>query len=60
MTAIILGLLPIVIGMALYVLNPGYMQVMFDRSIGKIVLGASTLWAVLGFFWMKKIITVDA
>ena len=60
MTAIILGLLPLVIGMALYVLNPAYMQVMFNRSIGKIVLAGSTLWAVLGFFWMKKIITVDA
>ena len=60
MTAIILGLLPIVIGMALYVLNPDYMQIMFTRSIGKIVLAGSTLWAVLGFFWMKKIITVDA
>jgi tight adherence protein B len=59
-TAVILGALPLVIGAALYVLNPTYMQVMFDRSIGKIVLAGSTVWAIVGFFWMKKIITVNA
>jgi tight adherence protein B len=59
-TAVILGLLPVVIGAALYVLNPAYMQVMLDRSIGKIVLAGSSLWAIVGFFWMKKIITVNA
>jgi tight adherence protein B len=59
-TAAILGALPLVIGAALYVLNPAYMQVMFDRSIGKIVLAGSGLWAIVGFFWMKKIITVNA
>jgi tight adherence protein B len=60
MTAVILGILPIAIGLALWVLNPDYLRVMFDRTIGKIVLAGSTVWALFGFFWMKKIIAVEA
>jgi len=59
LTAIILAILPIAIGLALYLLNPAYMKIMLNRSMGQIILGASGVWALLGFFWMQKIIKVD-
>ena len=60
MTALILAFLPIAIGVALYFLNPSYMNVLFTRTIGKVMLAGSGVWACLGFAWMQKIIKVDA
>ena len=53
-SAVVLGLLPIGIGVFILGANPGYMDPLFDETIGKILLvGAGVLMGV-GFWWMKK------
>lgn len=59
-SAIILGAMPVLIGIAIYVLNPGYIVVLFQHQLGKIMVLASALVALAGFVWMKKIIEIDA
>jgi tight adherence protein B len=58
-SAIVLGLLPVGLGGAMYTINPEYMQVLFDESMGQIMLGASIVAALIGFAWMKKTITIN-
>jgi tight adherence protein B len=58
-SAIVLGLLPIGLGLFIYTANPGYMDPLFDETIGKIMLFGSILLALFGFYWMKKTIEVD-
>ena len=59
MSAIVLGALPIMLGFAMYVINPEYISTLFEDSLGQILLGASILAALAGFAWMKKIINID-
>jgi tight adherence protein B len=58
-SAIVLGLLPIGLGLFIYTANPGYMDPLFEETIGKIMLFGSILLAFFGFWWMKKTIEID-
>lgn len=59
LSAIIVGALPLVIGMVITVLNPGYINALFTTSLGKMMLLAATVLTLVGFFWMKKTIEID-
>lgn len=58
-SAIVLGILPVGLGLFIYSSNPGYMDPLFDKTVGKIMLFGSILLAFFGFWWMKKTIEVD-
>jgi tight adherence protein B len=57
-SAIILGLLPVGLGASLYVLNRPYISLLFTEFVGQIMLVGSTLLALAGFAWMKKIMKI--
>lgn len=59
MSAIVLGLLPLGLGMAMWAINPEYINTLFTDSLGKVLLGASIIAALAGFAWMKKIIDIE-
>jgi tight adherence protein B len=59
MSAIILGALPILLGMAMWAINPEYIETLFTDGFGKVLLGLSVFAAISGFAWMKKIINID-
>ena len=58
-SAIVLGILPLAIGAAVYVLNPGYLDPLFHRTVGKLMVVGALVVGVAGFAWMKKIITIE-
>ena len=59
LSAIVVGALPILVGIAIFVLNPSYIRILFTNTIGKgMILGAVVL-ALAGFAWMKKVIEID-
>ncbi|MDP9441029.1 MAG: VWA domain-containing protein [Actinomycetota bacterium] len=58
-SAIVLGILPVAIGAAVYVLNPGYLDPLFQRTVGQIMLVGGILMGIAGFAWMKKIINIE-
>ncbi len=59
MSAIVLGILPVGLGLTLKVMNPEYVQPLLTETTGQIMLGGSILLAVFGFWWMWKIIQID-
>ncbi len=59
MSAIVLGALPILLGMAMWAMNPEYINTLFTDSFGKVLLGLSVFAVLAGFAWMKKIINID-
>ncbi len=59
MSAIVLAALPILLGFAMWALNPEYINTLFTESLGKFLLGASITSALIGFAWMKKIIDIE-
>jgi tight adherence protein B len=57
-SAMVLGILPLGLGAMLWTINPEYMNLLFEESIGRIMLLGSTVLAGAGFLWMKKIIDI--
>ena len=55
-SSLILGALPIVMGGGLWLLNPGYMSVLFKTSMGHAILGGAALSLTLGALTMRTII----
>jgi len=58
MSAIILGLLPPGLGMAMFAMNREYISKLFSGT-GLILLVASIFMMLIGFVWMKKTITIE-
>lgn len=54
-----LVVMPPALGMVMYAVNPEYMKPMFTETTGHIMLGVSVLMIIGGFFWMKKVVTID-
>lgn len=59
MSAIVLGLLPPALGVLMWVINPSYMSKLFEPGLGYILLGLAAVAMLIGFAWMKKIITIE-
>ena len=55
-TALILGCLPGLAAGALYLLNPGYISILFTDPTGKMILGAASVMLGIGAFIMRAII----
>ncbi|MFA5564719.1 MAG: type II secretion system F family protein [Acidimicrobiia bacterium] len=58
-SGIVLGILPVALGVAMWILNPDYIGTLFEDPVGNIMLVGAALLALGGFYWMKKVIEVD-
>jgi tight adherence protein B len=56
-SALVLGGLPVVMGAALWALNPSYMGVLLDSNVGQKILGAALLSLSCGAITMKVVIS---
>jgi tight adherence protein B len=59
MSAYVLGLLPIGLGLVMWTLNPDYMGKLTDSGLGWALLIAAGTGMVAGFIWMNKIIKIE-
>jgi len=58
-SGILVGMLPIVVGGAIYLLNPEYMKVLFVDPLGKAMLVAGLVSQFIGMMVIRKIIDID-
>ena len=58
-SGIIIGLLPIVIGGVIYLLNPEYIKVLFIHPMGKAMLVAGAVSQFIGMMIIRRIINID-
>lgn len=58
MSAVVIGILPVGIAAVLFMLNPGYMGVMFSNPIGLMMLGVAGIMMLIGAFFLTKIVKV--
>lgn len=57
-SGILIGILPIGLGLVLNLINPGYMSLMFSTSIGRILLIVCVVMEIVGFLLIKKIVDI--
>jgi len=58
MSAVVLMILPVVVGLGMTVINPGYMAPLFAGATGLIVLGVAVALFSIGGLWMRAITNV--
>lgn len=59
LSGIILMLIPIFLGMAIYLFNKEYMMLLFTTSMGLIMVTAAIISEMFGLLMIKKIINID-
>ena len=58
-SAIIIGSLPIAVGLLVYLTSPEYIQLLWTTDLGRIMIAGSAVWMALGVFMMKQMINFD-
>ncbi|WP_100400291.1 type II secretion system F family protein [Bacillus sp. FJAT-44742] len=59
LSGIIISLLPVGLGVLIYMMNPEYMGTLFIHPIGQGMLVAAVIGGVIGFFLVRKITTIE-
>jgi tight adherence protein B len=59
LSGIIISLLPVGLGGVIYILNPGYIGVLFTNPIGRMMLIIALVGGVIGFMMIRKITTIE-
>ena len=55
----IIGSLPFVVALLVYITTPDYIAVLFTNTTGNIILIASGIWMAIGIFVMRQMINFD-
>ncbi|HXV29023.1 MAG TPA: type II secretion system F family protein [Sinorhizobium sp.] len=58
-SAAIIGALPFIVSLLVYLTSPDYMTVLFTDPRGHIIMGASAIWMSIGIFVMRNMINFD-
>ena len=58
-SGVIVSLLPVVLGLVIYVLNPEYIGLLFVHPIGKLMLGVSLLGQIVGIIVIRRIVDIE-
>ncbi|MRH44317.1 type II secretion system protein [Aquibacillus halophilus] len=55
----IVGLLPVILGLILYIIEPSYIGTLFENAIGIILLVVAIVSCIIGFFLIRKITAIE-
>jgi tight adherence protein B len=59
MSAIVLSIFPPAFGLMLFMLQPDYMKLLFQETIGIICLVGGGILSVIGWFWLARIVKIE-
>lgn len=54
-----LAALPIVVGLLIYLIEPSYVMVLFNETIGRLLLIAGLFMQIVGYFWIRNIVNIE-
>lgn len=57
-SGLVVGLLPLILIVVVNIMSPGYIDPLFESSIGKIILGAGAVMEVVGYLIIFKMVNV--
>jgi tight adherence protein B len=58
-TGYTLAVLPIIVGVTIYFLNPDYMKLLFTHPMGKLMVGVAAIMQVIGYIWIRNIVDIE-
>ncbi|MNC95115.1 hypothetical protein D3C83_121480 [compost metagenome] len=58
-SGVIMGLLPVALGLFMFTASPGYINDLFGSVTGWAMVVGSAIMAAVGFAWIQKIIKIE-
>jgi len=58
MSGYTLAALPIFVGLVISVINPDYMQTLFQETLGRGMLASAAVLQMIGFLWIRRIVDI--
>jgi tight adherence protein B len=58
LTAVIVGILPVVLALALETISPGYLSPLTESDIGRVLIGLAVLLEILGLLVMRRMASI--
>ena len=58
-SAVIIGALPFIVSLLVYLTSPEYMMILFTDPRGHLIMGLSAVWMSIGIFVMRNMINFD-
>jgi tight adherence protein B len=58
-TGYTLAVLPIIVGVAIYFINPPYMKLLFTHPMGKLMVAVAGVMQVIGYIWIRRIVDIE-
>jgi Flp pilus assembly protein TadB len=58
-TGYTLAVLPIIVGIVIYFLNPPYMRLLFTHPIGKLMVAIAGVMQIIGYIWIRRIVDIE-
>jgi tight adherence protein B len=59
MSAVVLALAPLAMAVGLYLLAPDYVETLFNHVVGVIAVCGAVVAAIVGYFWLRKIVDIE-
>ncbi|MGD8495469.1 MAG: type II secretion system F family protein [Gemmatimonadales bacterium] len=59
MTGYLLAVLPLIMGVLIYMLNAEYMSILFEEPIGRLLIAGALVLQVIGFFIIRRIVDIE-
>jgi tight adherence protein B len=59
LSGIVIGLLPIALGLFIYLIEPEYIGTLFSNPIGLILISVGTISGMIGFIFIRKLTTIE-
>jgi tight adherence protein B len=59
MTGAIIGLLPVFLAIAISFVNPEYINLLFTRTVGQLMIAAAVFMEMFGLFVIKRILAIE-
>lgn len=59
LSGIVVGLLPLFLGVIMFVVNPSYITILFVEPIGRIMIGLGIFNMIIGIFIINKIVNIE-
>lgn len=59
LSGIVIGLLPVILGFVIYLIEPDYIGPLFEHPIGMMMIGSGVVSGIIGFIMIRKLTTIE-
>lgn len=55
----VIGVLPVILGLVIYFINPEYMTAFFSNTLGRVAMGVGAVFGIIGYMMINKLTKIE-